>query len=367
MYPSSGLIIVGCALGGCVGSGETIYRLPDVVPGAATATESAVYLADFSGARILAGPLSARGSLSEVAHDALHVDALLADATTLYFTTELAIRTAPLGGGPTETLVEDPNPCAPVLGDECPVQGISSFAIDSTHLYWTASAPSDGLVFRVPLGGGAVEQLASGQSDPREIFVQQGVLYWSNTSNLHFINTEERDASGVFSIMKMPVSGGPPVALLQREGMSLLAVDPHALYVFSSDEGALLRLGLDGGGVETIAEAKGLALAAVDASGIYWVRDRGGDCTPELLRTSLDGRSTTVMARGNIHSSSLATTSEEVVWVGREFSIEVELDLGGHAGRGFGSRYRADGRAAVQRIPKPMSDEPATRSRDAAG
>ncbi|MGH7438549.1 MAG: hypothetical protein ACRENE_22915, partial [Polyangiaceae bacterium] len=59
----------------------------------------------------------------------------------------------------------------------------NGIAIDGTSIYWTARDVSGvkGTVYKVPVGGGAVTVLASGQT-PQGIAVDANSVYWVNSS-----------------------------------------------------------------------------------------------------------------------------------------------------------------------------------------
>jgi hypothetical protein len=50
-------------------------------------------------------------------------------------------------------------------------------ATDGTNVYWTSK---DGDVSKVPVGGGAVVVLASGQDQPWDIAIDAHCVYWTN-------------------------------------------------------------------------------------------------------------------------------------------------------------------------------------------
>jgi hypothetical protein len=52
--------------------------------------------------------------------------------------------------------------------------------VDATSVYWTNY---DGTVMKVPVGGGNLATLASGQDDARGIAVDATSVYWVSFSN----------------------------------------------------------------------------------------------------------------------------------------------------------------------------------------
>jgi hypothetical protein len=58
--------------------------------------------------------------------------------------------------------------------------GLWLLAVDSTSVYWSGGAGSNGFVMKVPLGGGSPTTLASGQVQPSGIAVDATNVYWAD-------------------------------------------------------------------------------------------------------------------------------------------------------------------------------------------
>lgn len=135
---------------------------------------------------------------------------------------------------------------------------IDEIAVDARAVYWTDVV--DGTVLSVPLGGGAVTTLASGQDASGRIAVNGSSLYWTGTS----------------SITKLPLGGGSaPVTLASGQGgTSGLAVDATNVYwlaVDASGMGSVLRTPTSGGPVTTLVSGVSQPHEiAVDAANVYW-------------------------------------------------------------------------------------------------
>ncbi|MEB2313657.1 MAG: hypothetical protein OZ921_16165 [Sorangiineae bacterium] len=128
--------------------------------------------------------------------------------------------TAADGSGGTELLA---------TADEVP----DTLAVDATHLYWTE--PTGGSVKSIPLAGGSVTTLASGQDRPRGLTVFDGRVYWAN------------DGDGFpsrASVRSVPVgtSGEPPRETPGSAGASrVLAHDARCVYALNRDNNGGIR------------------------------------------------------------------------------------------------------------------------------
>jgi hypothetical protein len=128
-----------------------------------------------------------------------------------------SIQFIPVGGGNPVTIYSAQN------------AWITSIAVDSTNIYWTnygSMEPNNtnGVVMRMPLGGGTATTIASGQHDPAAIAVDGTNVYWGNagTQSAGYLDG---------SIMKAPLDGGTPVTLATGGGgVYGIAVDATSVY-----------------------------------------------------------------------------------------------------------------------------------------
>lgn len=135
-------------------------------------------------------------------------------------------------------------------------------AVDRTSVYWTNSyhlAPiAPGTVTRVPLGGGAIETLASVPgADLGGVAVDATNVYW--TADL-----------GGGRIMKAPLGGGPVVTLAATSNPGNLAVDRANVYWTASTPGAVMKLSIDGGTPTTLYSGGDPKNLVVDDTSVYW-------------------------------------------------------------------------------------------------
>jgi hypothetical protein len=88
-------------------------------------------------------------------------------------------------------------------------------AVDGTYIYLTSANTNS--VMRMPIGGGAVTTLASGQPYPVFMALDSNYLYWANASGL--------------ALMRIPLAGGAPSVAATVTGLTDgVAVWGHYLY-----------------------------------------------------------------------------------------------------------------------------------------
>lgn len=96
----------------------------------------------------------------------------LAVADRLYVLMGERVIAVPKGGGDASVLAD-----APATGDNKP----ATLVLAGSDVYFTR--PAKGIVARVPMGGGPVETIASGQPTPSALTVDAQFVYWSNDSD----------------------------------------------------------------------------------------------------------------------------------------------------------------------------------------
>jgi hypothetical protein len=163
--------------------------------------------------------------------------------------------------------------------------------IDATHLYWASvTSAGDGIIEKVPHGGGSVVTLATGQEPPTSNFIDQGIanvpseqFLAVNDTTLYFVSfNSSGDQSAVLSI---PLSGGTPTpflanlpddagpGLIQAYGILLAGSELFVLNV-STPLTAILEAPLSGGAVQTAVPGVTYPLAlTIAGANILWCDD----------------------------------------------------------------------------------------------
>ncbi|MCK6586919.1 MAG: hypothetical protein L6Q76_04970, partial [Polyangiaceae bacterium] len=166
------------------------------------------------------------------------------DAKFIYWTTDKEVMRAPTAGGAPEVLVGGGS-------------GYSGIAVDAQSLYFTQAVTgpgqATGIVWKLPLSGGAPMQLASGQAFPVRIEVKGNYLIWTNTaagggggsvmrSDLNGSNLTEIDNNG---------AGPNPFAFT-------IDFNDDRVFWTNQSDGTIRGALISGGFIGSIAEGEGL-------------------------------------------------------------------------------------------------------------
>jgi len=199
--------------------------------------------------------------------------------------------------------------CVTTLADD--LDNPIALAVDSTHVYWvepgatattaTGKATMTGSVASVPIAGGAVVTLASGQAAPFALAVDGTNVYWTNQAAAgEFLGT----ASG--TVMQVPRRGGARVTLAatqaQPQNITVLGATVYwtnrGLSTDPDETGYVMKVPIGGGAVTTLAKA-GIFPLAIAASGaeLYWSFCGYGSGNPGGIATlGADGGAPVVVA-----------------------------------------------------------------------
>jgi hypothetical protein len=162
--------------------------------------------------------------------------------------------------------------------------GPTEIAVDGASIYWIDShaagryrnggpilpMPEDAAPPPPPIGelmkldkpGGRPATLASGQVEPGSLVVKGGDVYWISRRPSH--------------IMRLPASGGQPVAVIEAGNPSALAVDEESIYWADASAGLVMKAARGGSSPTILASNQGeLAQIAVDKDSVYWTTSDG--------------------------------------------------------------------------------------------
>jgi hypothetical protein len=137
---------------------------------------------------------------------------------------------------------------------------LGAIAVDATSIYFTAGEDYSSAVFSLPLAGGAVTTLASGQS-AHSVAIDSANVYWTNWAPAPPGNIRSVPRTGGYVTMRADNQGVP----------SSIAADGTNVYWTDSSAGTVMRVAASGGALTTL--ATGLTHPsgiAVDATSVYF-------------------------------------------------------------------------------------------------
>lgn len=185
------------------------------------------------------------------------------DANNVYWTDGGAVWQVPKSGG------------TPVMLAQGSLT--SGVAVDSTSVYWTdeiggvdAGPTNTGSVMKMPIGGGAIVTIATGQNIPLDVKVDGTSIYWVNQGDVTM-------ADGM--VMKAPLAGGSLVTLATGQDTIFdLAIDSTTVYWNDWGQqtvnppkttGSIVSVPLGGGTPTTIAAQVQPYDVVVDGTSLY--------------------------------------------------------------------------------------------------
>lgn len=175
---------------------------------------------------------------------------LAVDATSVYVGDDYAVKKVPLEGGAAEELA---------LGS-----GSRRVRVDGTHVYWTNADASS--VRKVPIEGGESVALATGYFESHEVVLDATHVYW----------TTPGEGPSVGSVNKVPKEGGVPVALATGQPSPYyIALDDTHVYWVNTSAGEIRRVPIDGGEAAVVISGVSPNDLAVDGTSIYWTDASG--------------------------------------------------------------------------------------------
>jgi hypothetical protein len=172
----------------------------------------------------------------------------------------------------------------------------SGIAVNGSHVFWVDDSATSGSVLSTLLapradagttgkdggardgaiesggdsGGPPVTTIASGQSSPGSIAIDETSLYWTTTGSMtdNYLST----------VVSAALGGGTPVTLYSARGAwTTLGIDATDIYWIdmgvTSESGAVLKIAKTGGMVTTLATGENFPTSlAVDSTFVYWTR-----------------------------------------------------------------------------------------------
>ena len=209
-----------------------------------------VYWSDSGSLKVSKVPLGG-GSTTVLASGEINPVGIAVDGSNVYWTNYFGgtVRKAPIGGGSPTTLVS---------GQSNP----TGMVVDATSVYWVNS-PQNGVgsaLMKAPLGGGSATLLSPAECGPSNggIVLDGTSVYWVNNSG--------------GTVKKLPLAGGTVTTLATgQDGPYRIALDATNVYWTNQTGGTVMKAPIAGGAATTIASGQNTPQGvAVDATSIYW-------------------------------------------------------------------------------------------------
>jgi hypothetical protein len=166
---------------------------------------------------------------------------------------------------------------------------------DGSFVYWTHSSGGVAGVSRVPVGGGVVVELASGETSPTHIAIDATHVYFTD------YNAD--------TVKRVPKTGGP-VTLVAQDPLTPFDVTSDGVHAYYTTETAVQKVPVGGGSIETLVASLDYAMGiAADATDVFFTTQT------TVQRISKNGGAPTVLAAGLTGPRSVALSGDAIYFV----------------------------------------------------
>jgi hypothetical protein len=181
----------------------------------------------------------------------------------------------------------------------------NAIAIDETDVYWTNR--DGGTVMKAPKCGGPVTELASAQDTPTALALDATNVYWTTEGGFS-------EATGAVQWTPKSMTSVTPLASDQFAPQALAADGVDAFWINAPVEygGGLWRVPIAGGAAVQLAPAEGTSAAlALSGATVYWATNQSDD----VKATPQAGGATITLSTGpGTGVTALATDASSIYW-----------------------------------------------------
>jgi hypothetical protein len=157
-----------------------------------------------------------------------------------------------------------------------------AIATDGTYVFWAATGPLDnsstGRVMRAAMDGSGPVALASAQPHPVWLMIDGAWLYWANFGT-------DLNAPADGGVWRVPIAGGAPQQLASGQSATTsLASRQGLVYFANANDGSIRSVPAAGGAVKTVVSGQNRPVGiTLDSTALYWVNRVGGTVMKVVL------------------------------------------------------------------------------------
>jgi len=195
--------------------------------------------------------------------------------------------------------------------------GPSGIALDDTSVYWT-NCTSPGSVMKVPKSGGTATRLDSGELGPIGYPAAIGV----SAGTVYFIEI------GLSHLWTVSTGGGANTIIARGADSNTLALDATNVYWLKSASGDVLRMPVSGTTPTPITSGQSNPWGiAVDATSVYWTNFN--NATGTVMKAPIGGGAPTTLATAQDGPHGITVDSTSVYWTNQTGGMVMKAPIGG--------------------------------------
>ncbi len=170
-------------------------------------------------------------------------------------------------------------------------------AVDATSVYFTVDF---GGMAKIPIQGGTVQHLGTGDPAGYGVAIDQGYVYWM----------------GQAEVLGVPTAGGNESPIAPTNGGQAIAARNGAVYYTTGN--SIMRA-LGGSPQATLASGQTYPIAiAADDTSVYWIDQKSGSAMSaigDILKVPVNGGTPTVLAANQAAPVDIAVDNTSVYWL----------------------------------------------------